>query len=89
MTNEEINKVAAKLAAACDECDAGRLSERDFGRMLDRAYAGKSSNELMRIHIAMARCQGRDVAAISSDDEIVGSSDLAESFALRTLGKQH
>lgn len=87
MTEQEIQTVAARLVAACHECDAGRLPEKD---LLDRAFTGKSDHEIMRIHIAMARLQGRDVVAIHGSGKVVGtSSDLAEDISRWAVRKQH
>ena len=87
MDDQELERLARELATACDECDAGRLPGDEFSQMLDRAYAGKSDRERMRIHLRIAQLQGRTSFVMQSNGEIESSNDEAEALALRLTDK--
>jgi hypothetical protein len=86
----ELEEEARELAFQCDECDAGRVSEEDFQRVIDRIFAGKTDREKARLLIRTRQLQGGHVFAIAQDGEIIGaSSDEAEAMGRRLVGKQH
>ena len=89
MTDQELENMARELAAACDEYDAGRLSEDRYKAMLAFHGAALSDGDKARVLVRMRGIQGGCVVCVDGGGELIASNDEAEALGRRITDRMH